>query len=213
MATKYVSEEERALQKKRKKSIITGIILIGIVLAGTFGFNGLMRVVLKNDSPIVVVTSGSMEPEISRGDLLIIRYRTPEEITNGTIDGKEGDIILYDTHGVWANPIEEEVVHRVVGKYYNDTEGMWYFYTKGDANDFVDPPSSVFVQSPVPEGKITGVVLFKIPWVGNIKLYLDESKLTIPLIVILGLALVISIVWDITHPEEDEKDEKTRKKN
>ena len=69
------------------------------------------------------------------------------------------------------------------------------------------------VQSPVPEDKITGVVLLKIPWVGNIKLFLDDSNLTVPLIVILGLALVISIVWDITHPEEDEKDEKTRKKN
>ena len=54
-----------------------------------------------------------------------------------------------------------------------------------------------------------GVVQTIIPKIGWVKIWLTEGGLAIPIIVILGFLLVISIVYDITHPEK-EKDEKEK---
>ena len=211
-----VKGKRNTLDKKarQKKEMIIGVIMIAIAIFGTYGTFAILKAVYHTETPLVVVTSGSMEPVISRGDLLVIEYRDPTDIQAGTIEDKKGDIILYDSHGVWENPIPEPVVHRVVGKYLNPEDGKYYFITKGDANDDTDPPDiSNNIEIPVPEDKVIGVVIRIIPEVGKIKLFLDETGSTMPLIIILGGLLVFSIIWDITHPEDDEEEENRVKKS
>jgi signal peptidase len=193
------------LTSKQKKEVVTSIVLIVLVLGGTFGAMVLMKVILRTDYPIVVVTSGSMEPTIYRGDILVLEGKDPADIAIGTHADRLGDIILYDSHGIWPNPIEEPIVHRVVGYTYNATTDFYYFITQGDANGHADPP--------VPETHVLGVVRYILPKVGMVKLWLDTPGLSAFLIGGLGILLVISIIQDIRHPDEDdEKEEKAKQK-
>ena len=213
-----MSEEVKGKRNKvdkktrQKKEMIIGAVMIAIAIFGTYGTFAILKAVYNTETPLVVVTSGSMEPVISRGDLLVIEYKVPTDIKSGTIEDKQGDIILYDSHGVWSNPIPEPVVHRVVGKYFNESDQKYYFITKGDANADTDPPDlGNRIEIPVPEDKVIGVVVRIIPEIGKVKLFLDESGSTVPLIIILGGLLVISIIWDITHPEEEEEEKSSPK--
>lgn len=186
------------VSSKQKKEAVISVVLIVVVLGGTFGALALTKVVLHTDYPFVVVTSGSMEPTIYRGDILILEGKDPADIAAGTHEYLLGDIILYDTHGIWGIPIDDPVVHRVVGKSYDELTDTYYFITQGDANSHADPP--------VPETHVLGVVRHIIPKVGMIKIWLS----TIPglagiLIGGLGILLVFSIIHDIRHPVEDEE--------
>ena len=108
------------LSSKQKKEAVISVVLIVVVLGGTFGALALVKVFLHTDYPFVVVTSGSMEPTIYRGDILILEGKDPADIATGTHEDHLGDIILYDSHGIWPLDwvIDDPIVHRVVGKIY-----------------------------------------------------------------------------------------------
>jgi signal peptidase len=204
------TETPKKESKVRKKDIIIGVVLIGVALFGTFGFFEIMKASLHTDIPMVVVTSGSMVPTIYKGDLLIVEGKDPAEIQNGSHTERVGDIIIYDAQGLWTAYLPEgnqPIVHRVIGKYYNTTDNKYYFITQGDANYYPDPPMGP-PNIPVPEDHVLGVVKTVIPKVGWVKIWLSETNLGIPIIVILGALLIISIIYDIMHPEKEEEDEK-----
>ena len=192
------SEKEEEKPKSNKK-IIIAVVTIAIAFFGSFFAFFIMQITLNTETPIVVVESGSMEPVIYRGDLLIVRGIPASEIRNGTEEDKDGDIIVFDAHGVWLNPPAEPIVHRVINKTFED--GIWKFRTKGDANTLPD-------YGWVPEDNIYGVVVFKIPWLGWIKIFLTESGLLIPLLVIISVLLIISIIYDIYKKSETENKHK-----
>ena len=75
------------------------------------------------------VETGSMEPELKVGDVLLCKnVSEPSEI-------KEGDIITFQGGERFSN---HKVTHRVlIGPYYNDN-GECVIVTKGDANDIDD---------------------------------------------------------------------------
>lgn len=107
------------------------------------------RMLLKQDLPELlgysnlVVLSGSMEPAVSAGDVIIIHRQKSYET---------GDVITYRDGGTLTT-------HRIVAE--ND-EG---FQTRGDANNIAD-------DSLVPPDRIMGRVVFVIPAAGNILLFL-----------------------------------------
>ena len=110
------------LPEKQRKETINTILLLTIVVGGTFGALGLTKVILKTNYPVVVVISGSMLPDIERGDVLIVKGMDPEDIEVGDHDIRNGSIIIYETEGIWRRPIPEPIVHRVVGREYNAAE-------------------------------------------------------------------------------------------
>ena len=85
-----------------------------------------------------VVLSGSMEPTLSVGDLLVIRQADSYEV---------GDVVVYQSGGM-------AVVHRIVAM---DGETVT---TRGDANNVADEPFSATY--------IKGTVTAVIPLVGNV---------------------------------------------
>lgn len=85
-----------------------------------------------------VVLSGSMEPALSVGDLLIIREQEHYEV---------GSIVVYQSGNM-------PVVHRIV-----DLTGE-SVTTRGDANNMSDEP--------IPITAVKGEVIGAIPWVGNV---------------------------------------------
>lgn len=87
-----------------------------------------------------IVVSGSMEPTIQTGSLLLVDKKDK--------DIEVGDIIAYKNH-------EMEVSHRVVDVTSNG------YVTKGDNNDNVD-----FYQ--VRESDLIGTVMFSVPKLGYV---------------------------------------------
>jgi signal peptidase len=199
---------KNATEKVKKpiphKKVIIAVVLIAVAFFGSFFVYFILQLALNTESPVVVVISGSMEPNIHEGDLLFIMGVDAEEIKSGTAEDKTGDVIVFDARWLWTGAPQEPIVHRVIGKYLDgDT---WMFVTKGDANSLPDP-------EPVPESNIIGVVVGRILYIGWVKIFLTESGLLIPLLVVISVALVISIVRDILKGEDEEKDDKTNAKD
>ena len=66
-----------------------------------------------------VVISGSMEPELYAGDMVVVNRNAEYE------DIKRGDIIIFEYKDM-------NVIHRVIDQ--KDVDGVRYLKTKGDAN-------------------------------------------------------------------------------
>ena len=62
--------------------------MISIAFFGSFLVYFILQISFKTESPIVVVISPSMEPQIHKGDLLFVMGIDPENIKNGTIADK-----------------------------------------------------------------------------------------------------------------------------
>ncbi|MGD9396680.1 MAG: signal peptidase I, partial [Candidatus Thorarchaeota archaeon] len=69
----------------------TGFFVM-IIAVATLGGYGIFMVAMGTSSPLVVVTSGSMEPTFERGHLLVLQSRAPQDI-------KVGDVVVYTA--VW----------------------------------------------------------------------------------------------------------------
>ncbi len=101
----------------------------------------------------VAVASGSMNPKIHKGDVVII-----EKIDKKYELLKEGQVIAYRYDGII-------IVHRLEKIIKED--GKYYFYTKGDANTMPD-------NWVVEEEMIIGVVNYKIAYIGLPTVWLNE---------------------------------------
>jgi len=196
---------KNATEKEKKpvprKKIIIAVVMISIAFLGSFLVYFILQISFNTETPIVVVVSGSMEPQIHEGDMLFVMGIEPENIKSGTIEDKTGDIIVFNAQGLWSTAPIDPIVHRVINKYQiGDT---WYFETKGDANAIRDATA-------IPESRVIGVVVGGIPYIGWVKIFLTESGLLIPLLVIISALLIISIVRDIYKGDDDDQDEKDR---
>lgn len=132
-------------KKQNYKTILRRILLVvlGLLMGVSFYFVN-ARSLSRGQLPmpfgtgVAVVLSGSMEPELMVGDLIIVQKKTDYEV---------GDIVVYQDK-------LDLIVHRIVEKDGDE------FVTQGDANPSPDDPISVeFIQ---------GVVVFHIPFVGSI---------------------------------------------
>ncbi|MDD4876828.1 MAG: signal peptidase I [Dehalococcoidales bacterium] len=123
------------------------------------------------------VLSGSMEPELSVGSLVITRFVEPETIVTG-------DIITF-----YSDSAEEKLItHRVVGV---GQSSSLYFETKGDANEDTDPFT-------VPVRNLVGKVIFQIDYIGYFTKFLKTPIGFLLTVVIPGaiiIALYIITIW------------------
>ncbi|HIH44245.1 MAG TPA: S26 family signal peptidase [Candidatus Methanoperedenaceae archaeon] len=135
--------------------------------------------------PLVAVESGSMEPNMQIGDLVIkegadhttVMTREEGMATGYKSFGDYGDVILYQKMGQGGTP----VIHRAM-YFVEKGEPMWDggppapyagYITKGDnprTNQKFDQEGSVSYMSPVKEEWVVGVARFRIPFVGYLPL-------------------------------------------
>lgn len=133
------------------------------------------------------VLSGSMEPELKTGSVVITQAVDPETIA-------VGDIITFRPTTVGENLIS----HRVVSIGRNSP---LYFNTKGDANENADP----FI---VPAQNLVGRICFHIPYVGYAAQFIKTPwGLFLALIIpgLLVVAMCIRSIWQ--HLREEIKKE------
>lgn len=135
--------------------------------------------------PMLVVKSGSMEPVLYRGDVIIIEKVSPQDIR---ADPTNGDVIVFYKPGTSIL-----IVHRAIHKV--DTG----FITKGDANvasDYFSPISSEYIV-----GRWTGI---KIPYwtgVGYLSLFLrgeiypPYGRIVLVILIIINVFLIVRDVF------------------
>jgi signal peptidase I len=116
-----------------------------------------------------LVTSGSMQPLVAPGDVVMIRPVSSEELLPNTV-------VLYD------RPDTGRVLHRILEQLPDGT-----FRTGGDANAV---PDSAFVHVE----DIEGAAVLAVPWIGRPSLWLAQKRYellgigTVVLLVVLRLA-------------------------
>ena len=147
---------------QRSEVVKTGFIIL-IIIGATLGAFGAFTLAMGTSSPLVVVESESMIPTLNVGDLLVLQAQAPENIIVGSI-------VVYN-----ANWHDKPIVHRVVEVQLVESE--YHYYTQGDNNTGRDPGYRLYED-------IVGVVVFVVPYIGYVTLFLHQPY---------GLAIVIII--------------------
>lgn len=164
-------------------SIVIGVVVVFLILCQLFF--GLW-------TPMYVVSSGSMEPNMNVGDIVFVKNinRTAvvtqeDAIASGSSYIKfkgAGDVILYRPYG---NSQPVPIIHRAM-YYVEEGEAMWEggpaaphsgYMTKGDnkvTNTLLDQQTSISTRQPIKEEWIIGVSQFKIPFIGKIRLFFSK---------------------------------------
>lgn len=171
----------------RRKASAAARVLVGFALIVTLCAVVAVAVpqVLGADASYVV-TSDSMAPEIDGGDVVIVTERSPDEI-------EEGDVITFAPPG----DDERRTTHRVVDVQTED--GGPQFVTQGDANDSPDP-------QPVAGERVIGEVTLTIPYFGRFVAFAQTWVGIVSLIVVPGIALVGTEVWELRQSRADDAD-------
>ena len=140
------------------------IVMLGIILVITI-YNNIQVKILGNDYAsffgysVFEVQTGSMEPEISAGDWIVVKYKKNIELN---------DIVTFEYK-------DEFITHRVIEK-YNGT-----YVTKGDANTAKD--------SPINKEQIVGSVSKILPNFGILRKIIFNPIIIIFLIVTCYIAM------------------------
>ena len=118
-----------------------------------------------------IVLSGSMEPTINTGDLVIVKTTNPEELAvRDIISFKDGNSVI---------------THRIVELTQSGDSPA--FITQGDANNTVD-------RGPVTYSQVEGIYLFKINKLGNLAMFMQTPM---GLLLFVAVPLCAFILYDI----------------
>lgn len=159
--------KKTALQKVR--DVMVSIFTIVVIIACWYAI--IVKMILKVDVPMVggysalIVLSGSMEPTIKTGEVIVIHAQK---------DYKIKDILTYREGGIL-------VTHRIV----DETETT--YTTRGDANNTDDPP--------IKKTQAIGKTIFHIPYLGKAILFVQSPiGLASVLAVLIGLKVMYSLI-------------------
>lgn len=140
---------------------VAAILLIGVLLALTL-------FPIKNNIQIKVVQSGSMEPEIKTGSVVIIKPENTYKVGDIVTFGKDTKTDVPTTHRI----IESRAI-----------EGTLLFKTKGDANEDADAHE-------ISSKEIIGKVVLDVPFVGYLIAF-ARKPLGFLLIIILPALIIV----------------------
>ena len=162
--------------------ILVIIFLIGIFIVVTF-------LPIKNNYKIFAVKSGSMEPKIKIGSLIVIQ---PQE------NYQVGDIVSF--HSEFLKTDKDVITHRI--DKITEQNGLKLYSTKGDANQSADLKQT-------PKDQIIGKYRFKIPFLGYILSFIKTATGLILIIIIPGTIIIYEELKKIR--QESQKIIKNRK--
>jgi signal peptidase I len=198
------------LKKLWKNEYVQTAAIIGIIVLIFFSIWFSATLALNTPNPVVVVPTGSMcipydgacdgwshpfARTLHVGDLLILQGVNPKDLNTNY---PYSDIIVFHQA---TNP-DDLIVHRIAA--VDEINGTLYFHTKGDGNSVVKwpetPPSDYYDGLPIepPAGvaqdKVVGRVIFRIPWIGNVVLFMRTTEGKIFVVVLVALLIIIEFV-------------------
>lgn len=138
--------------------ILAYIIIVAVLVVGT---PKALVYALGTEYPIASITSGSMWPELKKGDLVFIKYADKNDLAIG-------DIVVYKNLSAGSRQASGFTIHRII-ELNEET-----LKTKGDANNVAD--------APVEYDKIIGKTVnwkekpVRIPWLGKITIWASGLK-------------------------------------
>lgn len=167
------------------------LLLIGAVVVLAFsGRRSPDRIPTLGGHKVLTVLSGSMEPAIHTGDVVIIRSLAEKE------EIQEGNIITFRT----KEKADMLITHRVVGVVsVNDVPSA--YVTKGDANDVED-------LSTVARSQVVGTYAWRLPYFGYLVSFLRKPLGIILCVILPGLILIAGefrTIWQILSEFEAAK--------
>lgn len=169
--------------RPRRRELAGQLASIIIFVVIIFGGVHLLRATLGAEHPVMVVVSQSMVPTLGVGDFIFVaRIDDFDGVT--AAPKPTGEIIVFSRVGA----SEEYIVHRAVEKYQEG--GQWWFITKGDNNPFRD-------SQPVPEERVIGRVVWRIPIMGYLPLFIRTLR---GFLLIVGI-ITITILMDRISPK------------
>ena len=180
-------ERARGILKWNQRSEIvkTGFVIL-IVVGVTLSSYGIFTIAMGTTTPLVVVESKSMIPNLDVGHLLILQARAPDEINLN-------DVIVFN-----AYYHDKPIVHRVVE--IQNVDGEYRYFTRGDNNTLRDPDYRVYED-------IIGVVVFAIPYIGYVTLFLHQPY-GLPIVLVIFIALLVLPEFFSKDKKNDNEPEK-----
>ena len=121
------------------------------------------------------VLTGSMEPSIAPGALVVVTPTPADQLA-------AGDVITFQPYS--GNPAV--VTHRITGIYY-DTSGQMRIYTQGDANNIGDDWALV------PE-QVRGKLWYSVPQLGRLNVLMTGETRAVAITVVAG-GLIVYAAW------------------
>jgi signal peptidase len=168
--------------------IFQGILVIALVLVVSLliftSFNPIKSL------QVFRVMSGSMVPTLKVGSVVFVQKINPKEL-------KEGEIITYRSN---EDP-NISVTHRLVA--IEEKNGQKIFKTKGDANNAPDATDILASQ-------ITGKVIFHIPFLGFLSVWIKKPLGFISLVILPALLIIFGEILSIKKTIEKEAEKKYR---
>lgn len=146
--------------------------IIYYIIVGIIGLAALLLVIsvfpITGNYKVMMVLSGSMEPSIGTGSLVIVKPADSYKI---------GDVITFQARGDLESTTHRIEEIRVVG-------GVPLYTTKGDANNASD-------RTEVSGNDVIGKVLFHIPYLGYVVNFIQKPigflmAIIIPALIIIG---------------------------
>ena len=191
--------------------LVTAVVLLAIALVG---------VRLVGLTPYAVL-SGSMEPTYHVGALIYVKDIAPEEVEVGMpLTFIVNEELLLATHRVVDIAIAETKMETVLdeaGQPVLDENGreveqevpleepVYYFQTKGDANDDVDG-------SLVHHKNVVGTPVFSIPYLGYLSSWLQTKKGMIMGVSIALVVLILTFLPDLLNAVDDSPGKKKKRR-
>ena len=141
-------KKEQRIEKKKSlaREAVEIVVAIAVAILVYYG----LSFVLGTPMPIVSVVSGSMEPVLYSGDLIILT--SPKDI-------KVTDVVIYQ-----RPDISETIIHRII----EERDGGYII--KGDNNPIPDPGI-------VRRNQIIGKVIYAVPLLGYPRVLVFELEL------------------------------------
>ncbi|MFA6097090.1 MAG: signal peptidase I [Candidatus Paceibacterota bacterium] len=152
--------------------LLNGIFTVFLVLMVLFVVGSMLPI--PGNYRLLIVQSGSMEPAIHTGSVVVVR---PEA------DYKAGDVITFGDAGK-----DKTTTHRVVD--LEVAAGKTYFITKGDANKTEDTDR-------VSEGKVIGRVQASIPYAGYLLAAAKEPAGFVLLVIVPCVIVIFEEILNI----------------
>ncbi|MBQ9072430.1 MAG: signal peptidase I [Bacilli bacterium] len=144
----FDKEKDEHLTRKYNKKSVLGILIPSVVIVVLVYFtSGYFRYYA------VAIASGSMSPAINKGDIVVV-----EKIEDRYERLEEGQVLAFRYNNI-------VIVHRIID--IVETDGEYFFYTKGDANNNEDDYA-------IEQSDVVGVVRFRIPYAGLPTVWLNE---------------------------------------
>ncbi len=183
----------------RKDYVQTAIMItITIVIVIVFWYG--LRFAFRTEHPLLAVASGSMEPVLYKGDLILVEgVQNACEIHAASEDANQpGDVIVFHK----PTYPHDLIVHRAVEKHNED--GSCSFKTKGDANS---GPDGWTVRESDIVGKYTGA---KVPFLGSIALFFEPLQVKVAFILLWIILLIILELVPLSRKKVEESQAETK---